>query len=364
MEYIYKIKEFKDWFSGLIRRNECGVVVGLPGSGVSRIMGEAVQKLKLPVSFLRALDCRLYLKDGKFVESEIDRCISEWIEDEVKYIVVQFIERCDYDEEKNLIKLLDKIRQRFYRRVNFLVHIKSDYYFKFFEDVKSVTDDIWDKGYFVPFARKGEEFDDLVGQNEKRFQVKLNKRQVDELYDLCGGSPMLAKVLFQKFLDKGKFEIDDEVKEIGKIMIEDFRLNIIDDLKKGKIKKDEKRFEFYKKLGLIDEKGEFVSEVLEKSLEKYNYELVPTFKNEKIFVEDDDISESFSPVEIGVLKKLLTEKRIDRDGIAELFYGKDRMEDVSEYSIDKLMSNIRIKLSEFGVKKDFICTLKGYGYST
>ena len=364
MEYIYKIAETKDWLEKLIHRNECGVVVGLPGSGVSRTLGESEQKLKLPVKFLQALDLRIYLINGVADQLAIDDQICDWIDDGVKYVLIQFIERSDYLEEDKIIRLLHQIRERFYKKINFLVHIKSDFYFDFLKKTKEITNYWWDESIYISYANWGSDFDHLIEQNCKRYEIDIKGIDKGELYSLCGGCPMLLKFLFKEYVEHGSLVVSNEIREVGEKIWSDFRLNVVDSIKTGNVFREDNKVSLYKKLGLLDDEKEIKSKILKDSLKNFNYQLIPKVRGEELYVEDKRMTDKFNHLEMGVIKKIIGDRRINRDEIAQMFYGKDRMDEVSEYSIDKLMSNIRLKLANYGVNKDFIKTLKGYGYAT
>lgn len=363
MEYRYKIDEFSNWLSKLTTRNECGVVVGLPRAGVSRNLGEVVRVLDKPGNFLRLLDCRLFSGDGKFNLDQMDKELDDWYLDEVKYVVVQGIEKSEYGQEVALLNFLSSNRQKRAKKINFIIHIESAYLLDFEEEIKKIDQDYWDTSFWVSYASEGKEFDDLIKQNETRFGLDINDKQVKEMFRLSGGCPYILKELVRQLADMGKSAIDEKIMATGKTIWSDFRRSVVYDFKSGRVYKDKKKVEFYQKLNLLDNKGKLVSTVLTMALDEINFVAIPSFRNEKLWVENVEIGNDFNHLELSVVKTLLEEKRLERDRIAEMFYGKDRAMGVSEYSIDKLMSNIRKKLGEYGVDKDFIKTLKGYGYA-
>ncbi len=363
MEYRYKIDEFSNWLSKLTTRNECGVVVGLPRAGVSRNLGEVVRVLDKPGNFLRLLDCRLFSGDGKFNLDQMDKELDDWYLDEVKYVVVQGIEKSEYGQEMTLLEFLSNFRRKRAKKINFIIHIESAYWLEFEKQIKIIDQDYWDTSFWVRYARGGGEFEELIKQNENRFELNITDRQSEEMYRLSRGCPYILKELFRQLTDKFKLVIDQTIIETGKIIWLDFRKNVLYDFKSGRVYKDNRKVEFYQKLNLLDNKGKLVSTVLTMALDEINFVAIPSFRNEKLWVENVEIGNDFNHLELSVVKTLLEEKRLERDRIAEMFYGKDRAMGVSEYSIDKLMSNIRKKLGEYGVEKDFIKTLKGYGYA-
>ena len=309
MEYTYKIKEFSEWLDKLIYRNECGVVVGLPGSGVSRTLGESVQKLKLPVNFLQALDLRIYLTNGIIDQFAVDDQICDWVDDGVKYILIQFIERSDYFEEDKIIGLLHQVRERFYKKMNFIIHIKSDFYFDFLNKTKEITSYWWDESIYLPYAIWGSDFDHLIEQNCKRYEIDIKNMDKDELYKMSGGCPMLLKFLFKEYMKHGSVVISNEIREVGEKIWTDFRLNVVDSIKTGNVFGEDNKVSLYKKLGLLDDEKEIKSKILKDSLKNFSYQLIPKVRGEELYVEDKRMTDKFNHLEMNVIKKIIRQLR-------------------------------------------------------
>ena len=75
------------------------------------------------------------------------------------------------------------------------------------------------------------------------------------------------------------------------------------------------------------------------------------------------VEEKFTRQEYSVLSMLLQKKSklCTRDDIGDILWGNDSYEKYSDWAIDQLMSKLRKKLTDLGVKEKLV-TVRGKGY--
>ena len=122
-------------------------------------------------------------------------------------------------------------------------------------------------------------------------------------------------------------------------------------LQVGLIKKDRNKYsfpiQFYKKYLKIN-----------KSISKLRID------NNKIILNDKDTTHSFTRQEIDVLKILFINKAslVSRDEIAKSIWKSNYLDRYSDWAIDKLMWRLRTTITELGLPKNAISTIKGRGF--
>ena len=119
--------------------------------------------------------------------------------------------------------------------------------------------------------------------------------------------------------------------------------------------------DYFLKCGFITKKNEFASELFQKFIPEYNR--VVSLRLDKSFILADgiNISDEFSPSQKIVLKNIISEGRISRDEIKNIF-SPQKPEEYSESAIDKSISRIRLKLGAIGISPSIIETDKKRGF--
>lgn len=85
-------------------------------------------------------------------------------------------------------------------------------------------------------------------------------------------------------------------------------------------------------------------------------------KGDELAWDGVNINELFTDTENEVFNRLLEDRELSRDTVAEIVWGKQAIDKYSDWAIDQMFSRLRKKLDNVGIGGDKIVTLKGRGF--
>lgn len=261
---------------------------------------------------------------------------------------------------------------------------------KFYELAETVLQNI----VFVPLLT-AKDVDHLISLNEKAIGVVFSPQEKKAMVQVCGPHPFLLKTACRAAAKiKGRKK---QVNELERILAGNYELRSASSVIWEVLTEKEKEFvssvvhsrvseipferESLKILGLIrEEKGRVV--VFNKLLtdyiqaggskkrmpspsltEKNGQEFSIEEETEIVLLNGKPIEEYLSRQEDNVLTMLIKKKGrlCTRDDIGGALWGEDSYEKYSDWAIDQLISKLRKKLKQLGVK-DGLKTIRGRGY--
>lgn len=203
----------------------------------------------------------------------------------------------------------------------------------------------------------------------KKMEVKISKAERNLIFKKCGGQLWLVKqaIRFRAGGCQGEMFIHDDLRLKTKIILESLSenerevlQNIVLDLKVP----NSSAKDHLERTSIIHE-GRITIEVLEEYLKQQiikNTQLKVKFS--KVFLSGVCIDPFLSRKEKDILVLFLKQVKsnISREQVAEVLWGKDYLEEYSDWSLDQAIKRLRVKLVKLGISKDLIKTVKGRGY--
>ncbi|KKR29774.1 hypothetical protein A2715_00825 [Candidatus Woesebacteria bacterium RIFCSPHIGHO2_01_FULL_39_32] len=248
---------------------------------------------------------------------------------------------------------------------------------------------------YVPLAQD-KDVDYWIDNFSSHYSFKINEKQKQVLKKLCGGHPYMLKVAV-RVINKHK---DDNLSgdELEDFLLDYYELRSVSrgilDVRSDKERKllltiakgsefnveDHKEYiKFFEKLGLVkkDDKGQyhlfgklFEDAVLGTEEPKESHSSTETNgdlnldeNTGAILFKGKTVEERFTRQEYSILTAFLQNegKLLTRDDAGAVLWGKESYEKYSDWAIDQLISKLRKKLNELGVK-DKLSTVRGKGY--
>ncbi len=354
---------FTPWVEKIIKTRECGTVVGFSGSGRSSVIGKAFENLGQDKLF-KVLDLDLVSKETvkrkKALKEEIEKGMIEG----VKFFLILGL-RTDLVSGRRKLKSLYQIRVLMKKSINYIFVPLDDPTLIKKKLLKTGRADIlFSNLVYLSFA-KGKYFDQLIEQMKNRFDLDISPDQAKKIQCLSGGAPRLVKYISKDFKESGEVRMSETTEGMATIMLKETPLSVLGWLKKKE--GEEKIAESLEREGVINKKqGKYglTSGVLAKALDKFKlgYKLRVDNKKEKLWLKDEEVTSRFSASDRSILFALSKEKRVSREEMARVIYGKKAEKGFSDYAMDQMMSRLRSKIKELGVDEELICTQKRMGY--
>ncbi len=240
--------------------------------------------------------------------------------------------------------------------------------------------------YFPLFSKDDALY--IVKKNAEALNIHFSSKLGEVLFSLCGGHPQLLKysinILHEHFQKK---PLDDET--IKEYLLSHYQLQIVcADIwsylaaeeqetlshvvltgKTGSVHKN--ATEYLINLGLIKEVhsekyrvfGKLFEEFVKKKLPPQK--LVYDLKTNKLYYGSQSCESRFTFQEYKLLCYFITHatELISRDQVGAVLWGRNYVEKYSDWSIDKIISNLRKKLDALGFPSQNLSTLKKRGFS-
>jgi hypothetical protein len=346
----YGVGRLKPWLEKLVRINESGTILSLPQAGVSRTMAAVVEQL--------GWGNRLGVVDF-LLEGEVRDEIEKLAEGGCQYILLKNVDGNGQKFEEYL-GWLEAVRNQMGKKINYIwqLHTLPNL---LVEHLERWAELFPVNTMYFPYS-SGEELDILIGQNEERFGVEFSSKEKVRLGELSGGCPFLLKNICKRFGELGDLEMDDLAIDWGVSLLKQMDKRLVIAVK-NQNKAREDIWHFCQQTGLLDQNGEVRSLIMVEALERIDLGIKVEVNPEsgKLETSEGEELEQLTPAEMEVMQQIVRSRKISREEVAKLVYGETRAARVEEYSIDKIMSNLRLKLQSYGVE-DFIKTRKGYGW--
>jgi predicted transcriptional regulator len=212
-----------------------------------------------------------------------------------------------------------------------------------------------------------ESFEFILRQNEDRFKTSIPQTEIKNLLHNSGGIAGFVKKAITFCADNKNFEIKNFVQSMQSAVhqfldeLPDKELLLFRKvLKNGELNQLERRH--LTNLGLTNINNKYeLPPIIETHLKTYarEYDLI-TLKNQ-FYINGTNISKLLKNREKEILKIMFEEEIITRDQIAKLI-STDSSTNISESSIDQVITRLRKTLTELGLKRDLIITIKKKGF--
>ncbi|MCL5090931.1 MAG: winged helix-turn-helix domain-containing protein [Patescibacteria group bacterium] len=220
--------------------------------------------------------------------------------------------------------------------------------------------------YFSLLAKKDELF--VLKRLANLYHYKVNRDQEKEILALAGGHPTFIRILLKIFSEEKAFHLSEELK----IIIADLWESFSGEEKKylSKLAKQERVETCQERLLALkvirDNKifsPLFEDFIKEKALEKIP-EVAFDKENGRLLIDREPVKEKLSLREYQLLANFWQKQNqvITREEIAEILWGKDAYEKYSDWSIDKIIYQLRKKIKEIGLQENQLEAVKGRGY--
>lgn len=241
--------------------------------------------------------------------------------------------------------------------------------------------------YYHPLLSK-EESDYILNAFEKKLSININLKIKNLLINLCGGHPQLLKYSFYLLKENSKILLENETK-IKDFIINNYQLkNVCFDIwqKLNNLEKEIlisvsmrgvipnkliAKSHFLIETGIIQPTtrnkykvfGQFFNLCIQQQIPKEK--LIYDKETDQIFFGGRTYGHKFTKQEYKLLIFFLSHENrvISRDEIGQILWGKNYLEQYSDWSIDKIISVLRKKLSEIGFSPQNLTTLKRRGFS-
>lgn len=217
----------------------------------------------------------------------------------------------------------------------------------------------------------------FISYNESMWKMRLPKESKKEILKLCGGYLWLIHHLLRFLRDNPEKNLGDLSEDEllhrkleviwGKLYPEE--QNILTNIESGgnNINKNSPEFNFLLNMRLVTclkgklELGIPLLKYLinkEKSLRKVE------LRDGRIYVEGVDVTYELTRSERVILIKLLNQKRkiIGREEIAKVIWKDNVEEKYTDWTLDRLIYRLRVKMNSKGIDKNLIRTVKGKGF--
>lgn len=217
----------------------------------------------------------------------------------------------------------------------------------------------------TPF--KGADAIGVVERNCQRYGVMMSYKQKEEIINQTGGHAGMIKFMIQNLTDGKAVDVDmklTKIDKVGDICLQNERiLAPLTDLEKSKLKNKE-RDELLVNLGFqikIKENIKIFSPILEKYVSN-NSRCTPLFcidlENGEIYFKGKPLRKELTVKEWKLLELLIGKRNnvVKREVIINRVWDD---ENVSDWTIDKLLSRLRKKLND--KKQNYVKTIKGVG---
>ena len=211
---------------------------------------------------------------------------------------------------------------------------------------------------------------------------KLTQKAMSSIYTLAKGHVGYMRALERVYQDN-QLELFDNLEELckenpvksrsdkfWKKLIPKYR-SFLSKYINDKTIKVNSRGKYLKRTGILNEKGEIFSPLLEKFIKSKMKEVVERNNNETLLIKEKTVYINETPIndqptknEFKILHELYKHKGnlLDRNKIAESLWGENKVEDYSDWAIDRTISRLRKKLGDSAQNPRFLHTVKGRGY--
>jgi hypothetical protein len=352
---LYAYNELQKEITDLIGINECITICGVPYIGKSRVLKQLIYKNEWQerstfINFEALSTPQNSSNFLKVLKSELEELYVSG-----KRIFIFQYTNLDSQSTKQVFEILNRFRQSCIETPSFIFLFSThpEFYSEEFINCRIVFSNIL---YYKINTKEHNKF--LRKQNETRFDKVISDSQYKEILEKSGGISALFKGLFQQAIynQDRTYSLESLVRSF---------LNETPD-KQLDIYRSHKRSAFeilhLKNEGIIGEDGLISSTLLRSALDDYSRDYSIYGFQEDIYINGNVKTSEFTEVERTVILKLLSGELMTRDEIAKNAVGEEEYTDYSEAAIDKFVSRLRLKLSQLGVSKNYIKTIKGKGF--
>lgn len=255
------------------------------------------------------------------------------------------------------------------------------------EKIHNLKYGLTQKIVYFPLFTKDDSFY-IIKKNADALRVRLSPKIYDMLFSLCGGHPQLLKYSinivtehFQKKLSDDEivkdyllshYQLQIVCADIWGYLAAEERETLTQVILTGKVSSSHKNeAEYLVNLGLIKEShlgkyrvfGKLFEEFVKKKLPPQK--LVYDLKTNKLYYGSQSCESRFTFQEYKLLCYFITHETelISRDQVGVVLWGRNYVEKYSDWSIDKIISNLRKKLDALGFPSQNLATLKKRGFS-
>lgn len=352
-------KHLTPFIDKLVKTGECGTVIGLPNSGVSRIVQHSTNSLGF-TDYFGTLDLQLLPHRKVELIANLQSTLRSLMSQGVTLVKVNNLK---IYRKRGLRQLfaLNSVRNELGRRVNFLFHLtftpeldNPDIHRHAYSQL------LFQNTVYLPYALE-DEYSHLINQLESRFSTVLTSAQKSQVFTLSGGCPFLAKQLVKNIADGHQLEFSDsEASMWSSQVLADFRPSLLHKVKLALLSISEHGA--LHQLGFINEAGIIRSQILRQHITTFPLTGSISLDDDHLRWQDQNIDTELAPHEIEIVKALLTSTTVSRSQVAHICYGDLTDTNYSDSSLDKVMSRLRIRLASLGLPQNIILTVKKSGY--
>ncbi len=378
-EKVFKVKEI----AGLLQARENMTLVSLPGGGKTRLAHNFQDKEML---------------SGLLPDKQLEKIVFLHIDQNIgqTYIVDHFntILR-QYSEKQDLLSKLFDIIGLNYRVVFIIDNFKLDNdFFKFIYSLRNVSINkiqfmfLTSASDFLAIEKSAVDLGSVnfmfhnvvylpypsyelsiewVKEREIELNFKVSDGDVNKILDFSGRVPSLIKNYLRTLRNYKNHEKTIRSAEF-KIILSKFwnsftkeEKQILKGINMGILKnltsKQQEIVDYMINLGLLNQERKICGKWIN-YVNGENQEVKLDVFAEKILVQGIDVTERFTQKELLFLNKISAVKLLQREEVSRTILG----EQASDWTIDKFVSRLRMKLKDLSLDPKTIKTIKGVGY--
>ncbi len=227
--------------------------------------------------------------------------------------------------------------------------------------------------YFSLFSR--EEITRFTEYLCKKWNIKINRKLLQEICEVCGGHVWLVKEAVRLLKLKKSKSINEiiasdtiqlKVEQIHSTLLESEKLllrKIITSTKQDLTIAEKHSKKHLTKVGLLNRniiQIPLLEDFIRKTLPKVSIQL----KDSRIEINGIVVNSGFSRKQLRILRFLLSKNSeiVSRDELAKVIWPDNTMEYYTDWALDRIISRLRENIASLGIDKNLIQTYRRKGY--
>lgn len=353
--------EFLEDVKRHLRRDEPGVIISYPGSGIAWRAEQLVQDFSHVFNGQIKL---ISLSETSEIE-DIIKTLSTY-----RYVIITNTEFAFENGATDQINEMIAYQRKRHGDLHILFLSEKNIFEPHYKKRISQSTFFANVSYYPLYSKEISK--DFLRHMLKRWEVTMPSHEQHMIIESCGGSIWLIKHALRLKKNYPHMSIEDILSDQTMIFrVESIWHSFTPDeqealkhIVQGSFTRISPLHRQYFQNTRIIQNKKISIPLLEQFIIKNAFNLVVTVKDDHISINNVQVTEIFSEQErdVFVLLHNYVGRPVDREQIAEVLWNEDIDEKYSPWAIEQLMRRLRKKLINLGLPKKSIMTVRGKGY--